>query len=373
MSVLQNPEEQLIQVYFQPFFSTPVLKWNVQEFKVILVVIDLFGWLWAEFVNADMKGFNLESQAASSYRHFAVLIRPTCNLTAFSPSSNVKLADFTYTVSDSWLTFSALQTGPTTKNQQHFNILKISEMKVGQGSWGFPNYCCCRCRSSMSLMSTIVTYRATKTTSDPHIHDQDRNNVSSTFSRSSCTSSCCVRNPRQAQKWPTVPAGGPWNIPTVAVRSFFPAYLKLNLRNHNLWAWTSNVVSFLRRTRHQRGSIIQSSLLHLQRWKCVATGGVMLPGVLSAWGPVPNTLVTFGATKGEMLPPFPSVAAGKLMAAWTCCLTSLTLTVGAELMSKMHKYTNRTVLVVYVSICCQTHLKKKGQSLLETGFYWHKV
>lgn len=78
---------------------------------------------------------------------------------------------------------------------------------------------------------------------------------------------------------------------------------------------------------------------------------------------------TFGATKGEMLPPFPSVAAGKLMAAWTCCLTSLTLTVGAELMSKMHKYTNRTVLVVYVSICCQTHLKKKGQSLLETGFY----
>lgn len=125
------------------FFSTPVFKWNVQEFKLILVVIDLFGWLWAEFVNADMKGFNLESQAASSYRHFAVLIRPTCNLTAFSPSSNVKMTDFTYTVSDSWLTFSALQTGPTTKDQQHFNILKLSEMKVGQGSWGFPNYCCC--------------------------------------------------------------------------------------------------------------------------------------------------------------------------------------------------------------------------------------
>lgn len=271
-----------------------------------------------------------------------------------------------------WL-FQLSKLAPQPKTSSISIYLSYLKWKLAREAEAFQTTAAAWCRSSMSLMSTIVTYRATKTTSDPHIHDQDKNNVSSTFSRSSCTSSCCVRNPRQAQKWPTVPAGGPWNIPTVAVRSFFPAYLKLNLRNHNLWAWTSNVVSFLRRTRHQRGSIIQSSLLHLQRWKCVATGGVMLPGVLSAWGPVPNTLVTFGATKGEMLPPFPSVAAGKLMAAWTCCLTSLTLTVGAELMSKMHKYTNRTVLVVYVSICCQTHLKKKGQSLLETGFYWHKV
>lgn len=36
-------------------FFTPVLKYNVQEFKLMHVVIDLFGWAWTQSVNTDME------------------------------------------------------------------------------------------------------------------------------------------------------------------------------------------------------------------------------------------------------------------------------------------------------------------------------
>lgn len=286
------------------------------------VVIDLFGWVWTESVNTDIESTDLLLSSSD----------PPANWLLFPPRqmSNWLTSRAPYV----WMTFRALQTGSTTKDQQQSLTstmnLKYLNWKLTREAEAFQT-AAAWCRSSTSFMSAVVKYWATKTLTFM-IKTKTTFGPRSVRARA-LASSCCVRNPRQARKRPTVPAGGPWNIPTLVVRSLCPAYLKLNLQNHNLWGQPSNVVTFRRRTRHQCGSVIQSTPSHLRWWTCVATGGVMLPAVLSGWGPVPNTSVTFGTTKGEILPPFLSVATGKLIAAWTCCLTSLTLTVGAELTS----------------------------------------
>lgn len=256
--------------FFFFFFLHLFLKYNVQEFKLMHVVIDLFGWVWTESVNTDMKvgqpwisgcqqlqTFSCPHQTCLLFDCFFSLIK--CQAGRLREHCAWQPADFWS--SPNW---------PHNKKSSSSSssmMVKYLNWKLTREAESFQTAAAACGRSSRSRGKHWLT----ETRSHRRVHDRARN-VCSMFSLRSCTCFKLLREESQAG----VEGLSRWSLEHAhlfSVRSFFCGW---------------NV--------------------------------------------------------------------GR-----TCCLTRLTLAVGAELMSKMHKYTNRK------NSTCSTSVVKLIQSKRANG------